>query len=285
MTNGRKLLNMFKPKTDQEWIDAFLQGKLSKEEIITFQQRLTNEAALSLLFKEQKILTDGLRLAQLSKKVQYFQGLNVLAEGEEVALDEASIEEAVRVNRNLEVLERFRGKGERIDAKNVIKVQRKSIMVKLAMAASIALFVLAGLFLWNKQQYSNHSLVALYQIESTSADRKETSNETISEKDKQFLYYQYLYASELLANREYKKAKEAYSNILQNQTTLNYNIKEINFEAVTWNLILIDLALGKEKEVAEQLKQLLASSISNKYKKDARSLQEKINSFWYDLVN
>jgi len=117
MTNGKKYLNMLNPQTDTEWMDGFLQGQLSTTEMVIFQERLGRDPDFSALFEEQKLLVDGLRLARMSEQVRYFQGLNVLAEGEEILeLEEEEIGEAVRLDRNLDVLARFKERGEELDS-------------------------------------------------------------------------------------------------------------------------------------------------------------------------
>lgn len=136
---------MLNPETDIEWIDGFLQGQLSTLKIITFQQRLKNDTSFATLFEGQKVLADGIRLARMAEQVRYFQSLNVLA-AEDVIVDETMIGEAVRLEKNLAVLERFRKKNEAVEIGKAVKISKRKNWQLIA-ASIIFLLGLSWYFL------------------------------------------------------------------------------------------------------------------------------------------
>ncbi len=135
---------------NQEWIDTFLQGRLSEMERSQLQQKLKKDANFATLLEEQQAIANGIRLARLSEQVRYFRGLNVLADGREV--EEELIGEAIRVDKNVEMFERFRERGQQMDREVKLSSRRKW----LGIAASI-LFLLGcswyALFFDSKTQY------------------------------------------------------------------------------------------------------------------------------------
>ena len=151
------------PQTNQEWIDGFLRGQLSAVQKANFRQKLENDTVFSTLFEEQKILADGLRFARLSEQVDRFQRLNTL-DNDQNRIEETTIGEAVRVKKNLEVLERFKTKSKAIDEKRIVLKNRKK--TNWLIAASL-LFIISslGVSFWINQNFSNTALVQKYSYE------------------------------------------------------------------------------------------------------------------------
>ena len=156
MTNGKKCLNMLNSKTDMEWIDGFLRQELSESEEVTFKGRLAKEAAFAVLFEEQQLLVNGIRLNQLVEKANHFQQLGQEIDGN--LLDEVTIGQAVRYDKGLDVLERLKARGREMDKVVITKNfnQRKWWSI----AASVLFLIGLSWYIFSYSSKDDYQLLA-----------------------------------------------------------------------------------------------------------------------------
>jgi len=155
---------MHNSQTDQEWIDGFLSGQLLDAERISFHQKLKDDSTFAALFEEQKIIADGIRLDKMSKQLHHFQDLEASFQDEPEVVDEEMIDAAIRMDKNLAVLERFKTKNKKMDETIIVLKNRRKI--SWLVAASL-LFILSGIGLsfYINQNFSNEALVQKYSHE------------------------------------------------------------------------------------------------------------------------
>lgn len=301
---------MLNPKTDSEWMDGFLRAELSESEVVTFQQRLTNEPAFAALFEEQQLIATGIRLNGLNEKVLHFQALGKSLDAG--GLEEATIGQAVRYERNMDVLERFKERGRELDEVNT-KTPKKSKLISYLFSrytsAAAVLLLLIG-FWWVIGNYSNQSIIKdsnepflNYQQAGNSqqnnkameegraaffkADYKTTIDKLsiITEQDNIVFYEaQGLLAYTYFNNQEYSKAISQFDLLINdyyNQLTIDYQDKN----RLRWTRLLA--YLGSNQENTPFFKKELAFFLQNKsekYQKKAQLLQSKIESNWRKLL-
>ncbi len=147
---------MPKSRTDSEWIDGFLRKELSDKDVVIFKERLAQENSFAALFKEQQLLAEGIRLSMLSNKVNHFQQLGQEIDGD--LLDEQTIGEAVRYDKNLAVLDRLKEKGKVLDQKLVVK--HSNTKKRWSIAASLLFLVGLSWYLLLFNSKSKHELLA-----------------------------------------------------------------------------------------------------------------------------
>ena len=297
-------------RTDMEWIDGFLQGELSESEVLTFRERLTTEPAFAVLFEEQKLLADGIRLSRLIEKMRHFQELG--QEIDEGLLDEGTIGEAVRYDKSLEVLERFKEKGKELDKVATQEVTKRSLTSYLfsRYSAAAAILLLLISFWWVNGNYSSHSIIKdlnepflnyqqagipqnnnkiLKEGKTTffSGDYKTTIDKLliIQKQDTDAFYEsQGLLAYAYFSNQNYSMAVNQFDLLINdyyNRLTVDYQDKN----RLRWTRLLA--YLGNNQEQTPFFKQELAYFLqhdSEKYRQKAVVLRDRLNSNWRKLL-
>lgn len=299
---------MPKSRTDSEWIDGFLRKELSDKDVVIFQGRLAQESAFASLFKEQQLLADGIRLSMLSNKVNHFQQLGQKIDGD--LLEDQTIGQAVRYDKNLLVLERLREKGDILDKVEKQQTTKwsltKYIFNKYAAVAAMLLIVLSSW--WLNETYSNKSIIKNlyepfldYQQASTSQNNHTTLEEaknaffmgdykiaiskllTFSEKDNNIFYEaQGLLAFAYFHNQDYSMSIKQFDKIISYQDKLSVDFQDKN--RLRWTRLLA--YLGSNQVQSSFFKQELTFFLnhnSEKYREKAILLNKKINSNWRRL--
>lgn len=299
------------PETDIEEIDSFLLGKLSSSARADFEKRVATDADFATLFSEQKLVSDGIRLARMSEQVGYFQGLNVLAEDVEMEVEENIIGEAVRVEKNLDVLARFRERGAELDEEESKKEPKTKILSIsfIRYAAVAATFLILVTFWWADLNYSNSSIIndlnepfLNYQQAGTSPKeniikvakkdffsgnyQKAIDNLLLIRKEDGTVFYE---AQGLMAYTYFNKAD--YTNAINQFDLLigsYYDSLSIEYQdknRLRWTRFLA--YLGDNQKDSSFFQKELDFFLNNKseiYRKKAQLLQTSLNSNWRKLI-
>jgi len=294
---------------DIEWIDNFLKGKLSESEVVTFQKRLAEEATFADLFEEAQLIATGIRLNGLTKRVRHFQALGKSLD--ESGLEEETIGQAIRYERNMDVLERFKERGKELDevAASVPKKGKLTSYLFNRYTSVAAVLLLLVTFWWANGNYSNVSIIEdlnepflNYQQAGTTQDYNEVMKEgknaffnkdyntaigkflTISNQHNDIFYEaQGLLAYTYFNNRDYSKAINQF-NLLINDYYDNLSIDYKDKNRLRWTRLLAYLGNNQEKTpfFIQELDFFLQNK-SEKYQKKAELLQSKIDSNWRKL--
>ena len=244
-------------KEKQEIIDKYIAGELSKEE----EKKLRDNILLDKELKQEIELIDELQEVILfeqqhkPKEIRLQQTLNNI---EEDYFAESSTKKIVPLKKS------------------------RKWLVAASLVLLVALPIFIGKSFFNKQQ-----LVATNYIMPSTNNRTtaaEWKNLALDAKTPQYLFYQYQLSDFLYKNKQLEQLQQIYKILLDNEQNPTYNTKEINFELVKWNSLLVNMLL-KEEDTDSAIEELLQSDISSKYKEKAIQLQQKRNSLLYQLFN
>ena len=282
---------MLNPTTDIEWMDGFLRKELSESEIVAFQQRLAEEPAFAALFEEQQLIITGIRLNGLNKKVRHFQELGKSLE--EGGLEEATIGQAVRYERNMDVLERFKERGRELDEVIEMPIKRKW---NWQLAASILLPI--GLFF---SFWSNHSANQLAQENYANFPIAGTMG-NISTEEGFLLYKEGKYEESMIAldkinpnnnhyleaqaiqgeilfqhQQKYQPAFQKFNSILAQNKLLEKQNQDFR-ERLEWNIVLTAQKTGK---IPNDLWNRILMNPKHKFHQNAIALNQEITFYKY----
>ena len=116
---------MLNPQSNQALINSFLQEQLSDSEMHDFRQRLKTDPIFVRRFEEQRLLAHGIKLARMRKQAHRFQNLERPVKVAEIELDQTTISRAIRLEKDLKILDRYRKKNEEIEVGKVVKISKR----------------------------------------------------------------------------------------------------------------------------------------------------------------
>lgn len=242
---------------NQELLDKYIVGELSNQELQELQKKMRSDK----VFKKDIELIDAIQ--------------------ETISIERQLEGKVIPLKKTLQSI------GEQhFSTTPVKKIFFSKSVRKWIMAASFLGFLFFSFFT-GKQHYSTEQLIANNFIPINVGNRSETASledQRLLPVDPKYLYQQYTLSEYYYTKNQLQEVKEIYLILLDNQQNTNYDTRNINFELVTWNNIVIDLLLN-EDTFDRQLEELLASDISVKYKEQAQKLRQKRQHFLFPLFN
>ena len=263
-------------KDNKELIDDYLDGNLSGQALKTFQEQIKNDDE----FAEKVEIVLGLRKATMVNKKE-------IASEKELRKTLKSLGDKYFVGEGGGVP---RASKERVHSKRKEATKPgASMLPKWAVAtASVALLVVGSLFYFSNTSISFDDFIAEEKVKSCKLTTRgidaEKSPTLLPGDTDEGLKINLLIekeaqqADKLFDNENYAEAKVIYNKLLKykNNTITKsiYTGNSINFEAIMWNNVLIEVGLKNKDEAKKQIGVLLESDISEKYKKKAQRLKE-----------
>ena len=274
----------------QQSIDDYLQDELSDKEKVSFQQQLDKEEELSSLFKEQQLLADGIRLSILRNRLSHLQVIS----SAENSIEKNTIEQTFRHQRNLEVMERLKGKElelEKKATKSIFSIRKWAVAASLISAIGIG-------FIWLSQQYSPIRVIqeGYYAINLEEGRNEMNRTSELNDVITAYISADYRKAMMLLNEipmnsvesdlirghtqlhlHQADEAIESFSKVLQSNDLRFY-------ENAHWHLSLAYLLKGDESN-ARKIIESFRNSTTPKFKNMSKDILEKLDSPFWDIFN
>ena len=221
-------------KEKQEIIDKYIAGELSKEE----EKKLRDNMLLDKELKQEIELIDDLQ--------------------EAIHFEQQHKPKATKLQQTIKNIE-----GDYFAESSDKKIVSLSNSRKWLVAASLLLLITIPFFLgklfFNKQQIVADTYIApSTNSRTTTAEWKELASDT---NNPQYLFYQYQWSDFLYKNNQLEQLQQTYKILLDNEQNPIFNKKEINFELVKWNNLIVNMLLNEDGTDVE-LEALLQSDIS-----------------------
>ncbi len=253
-------------KEQIDLINEFLDGNLLGQDLKTFQEQLKTDAA----FAEKVDIVRGLRKAitvdksKLAKEEALQKTLSKLGDKH---FAKAPAQEKPMKQKQAKVVPKTR-----------------SIFPKLAAAASVALLVIGGLYFMNQSSVDFDKLVDTNFVKSYTGNVRSEQNQILPGNEmaniNASLEKAAQTADQLFKENKFKEAKEIYNSLLTKHydpiSKAIYNGNNINWDAMIWNNVLVEVGLGNNKAAKSKIETILKSDITKKYKERAEALLERL---------
>ncbi len=251
-------------------INEFLDGTLKGQEFTTFQEQLKTDKALA----EKVDIVRGLRKAipvdksKLAKEAELKKTLSYLNDKYfDTATNSVQTEKKQPTPTTKE------------------EAETRSLFPKLAAAASVALLILGGTYFMNSDSDVDFDKLVDTNFVSTHVGNVRAEQEAILPGDEMGKINANIEkaaetADQLFKDDKYAEAKEIYNSLLAKHNNpiskAIYNGNNINWDAMKWNCVLVEVGLGNNEAAKKQIEAILNSDITKKYKERAEALKERL---------
>jgi len=242
-------------KNNQELIEKYILGELSEEE-------------------EQYLRKNMLSDKELEKEITLIDNIQ-----DAISFDKQNKPRNIQLQQTIRHIE-----GDYFapsPAKKVVPFRKSR---RWLVAASLLLLIAIPLSM-GKLFFSKEQVIAASYLQSSTNVRNSTAEWqtlAVDADHPQYLFYLYQFSEHLYDNKQFEDLKNTYTTLLTNQQNPKYDTKEINFELLRWNNLVINMWLNDE-QTDRAIEELLQSDISTKYKDKALQLKQKRNHFLYQL--
>lgn len=244
-------------------IKQFLDNEMSPEELASFEERLKTDMVLA----EELAITKDLKKMLTSDKKNEKQTASLKSTldkfGDQYFSENETSSEPHSISKK--------------ESKPIAKTSK--LMPILAIAASIALLIFAGSYFMKSNKVSRETLAKNNFVQLHLEMRSATDGTKYTYLDSNspnFLNDRIKEGNKSFANENYKSASEDFLAILKLKDNPKYDVRDINMEAVKFNLLMCQLALGPQDVVATQLDAFLKSDVSEIYKKKVLKIKEQL---------